>query len=360
MLQFPHQQEPEQIAPLAPYPRLFGVFQEAGDWLDRLGVRSVGALNDAIETGRLPEISLVAEALHEGRIAQIAAEIRARPIKVVLVAGPSSSGKTTFSKRLAVQLLAMGRHPFPIGLDDFFLNREATPRDEHGQLDFEHIGALDLPLLERRLLALLRGDSVEMPHYDFRAGRRRPGPTVALGDDDILILEGIHGLNPRLLPRLPKQQLYRIYVSALTQLNLNRHNRVSTTDCRLIRRLVRDTRTRGYRPRQTIGRWPSVERGEKRDIFPFQENADAIFNAALVHELAVLRPFAEPLLLQIRPEDPEFVEANRLLSLLQWFQPATPEPVPDNSILREFIGGSILERFRLWTDRDYEPSQANG
>ncbi len=358
MLQFPHQHEPGRIAALAPYPKLFSVFQEAGDWLNRLGVRSAGALNDAIEAGRLPEVSLVAEALHEGRIAAIAREIAARDVRVVVVAGPSSSGKTTFSKRLAVQLLAMGRRPFPVGLDDYFLDREDTPKDEHGNYDFEHIGAVDLGLVESHLLALLEGRTVALPHYDFRAGRRRPGTTARLRPEDVLIVEGIHGLNPLLLSGLPSERLYRVYVSALTQLNLDRHNRVSTTDCRLIRRVVRDTATRGYPARETIARWISVARGEKRNIFPFQENADAIFNSSLVHELSVLRPLAEPLLLQIRADTAEFVEVNRLLSFLQWFKPAAADVVPGNSILREFIGGSILDGFRLWPSHETGPPTA--
>jgi uridine kinase len=358
MLQFPHQHEPLRIPALSPYPRLFGVFQEAGDWLNRLGVRCAGALNDTIEAGRLPEVSLVAEALHEGRIAAIAGEIAARQVRVVLVAGPSSSGKTTFAKRLAIQLLAMGRHPFPIGLDDYFLDREDTPKDEHGHYDFEQIGAVDLALVESHLLALLEGRTVDLPRYDFRAGRRQPGRAATLHPEDVLIVEGIHGLNPLLLSGLPSERLYRVYVSALTQLNLDRHNRVSTTDCRLIRRVVRDTRTRGYTTKETITRWTSVSRGEKRNIFPFQENADAIFNSSLVHELSVLRPLAEPLLLQIRPDTPEFVEANRLLSFLQWFPPAGAEVVPGNSILREFIGGSILDGFRLWPSHQTGPPTA--
>jgi len=352
MLQFPHQHEPTRIAPASPYPKLFALFEEAGRWLNRLGIRSAGALNDAIAAGRLPEVSLVAEALHEGRIAQIAGQIAATQgrVKVVLVAGPSSSGKTTFSKRLAVQLLAMGLRPYPLSLDDFFIDRDETPRGADGKPDFERLEALDLELLEAQLLELTQGGTVQLPHYDFRAGRRRRGPTVTVQDDNILILEGIHGLNPRLVPHLPPERLYRIYVSALTQLNLDRHNRLSTSDSRLIRRVVRDASTRGYTPRETISRWASVTRGEKLHIFPFQENADAIFNSALVHELAVLRPLAEPLLLQVPSDAPEYVEANRILSFLRWFQPAAPDPVPDNSILREFIGGSLLDGFRLWPE----------
>jgi uridine kinase len=350
MLQFPHQSNPNELSPITPYPKLFEVFEEAGHWLERLGIRSVGALNDGIAAGRLPEISLVAEAFHESRLARIAADIAAgrEQIKVVLVAGPSASGKTTFSKRLAVQLLAHGLRPFPLALDDYFVDRDITPRDEKGQLDYETIHALDLTLFNDNLRDLISGRTTTLPHYNFITGRGERGATVTLGPDHIVIVEGIHGLNPALVQGLPPERVYRVYVSALTQLNLDRHNRVSTTDSRLIRRIVRDAATRGYTAADTLRRWESVKYGEKQHIFPFQENSDAIFNSALVHELAVLRPLADPLLLQVRPDTPEFLEANRLLSFLQWFRPAPPDHVPDNSILREFIGGSILENFRLW------------
>jgi uridine kinase len=350
LLQFPHQGRPTEIGPIMPYPKLFQVYEEAGHWLDRLGIRGAGALNDAIAAGRVAEVSLVAEALHEARIAQIAQDIAAKGdrIKVVLIAGPSSSGKTTFAKRLAVQLLANGRRPFATGLDDYFVDRDLTPRDANGQLDYECLGAVDVALFNEHLLSLMACRPTPMPRYVFKTGRREPGLTVTLGSADIVIVEGIHGLNPALVPSLPAGCVYRIYVSALTQLNLDRHNRVSTTDCRLIRRIVRDAAQRGYTATQTLGRWDSVTRGEKLHIFPYQENSDAIFNSALVHELAVLRPLAEPLLLQVRHERAEYVEANRLLSFLQWFLPAPPDSVPDNSILREFVGGSILEGFHIW------------
>jgi uridine kinase len=352
MLQFPHQSRPAELSPITPYPKLFEVFEEAGHWLERLGIRSVGALNDAIAAGRLPEISLVAEALHESRLARIAADIAAERerVKIVLVAGPSASGKTTFSKRLAIQLLAHGLRPFPLALDDYFVDRERTPRDEHGQLDYETIRALDLELFNGNLRDLIAGRTAPLPHYNFISGRSEPGPAITLGPDHIVIVEGIHGLNPELVAGLPPERVYRVYASALTQLNLDRHNRVSTTDSRLIRRIVRDAATRGYNATDTLRRWESVKQGEKQHIFPFQENSDAIFNSALVHEIAVLRPLAEPLLLQVRPDTPEFLEANRLLSFLQWFRPAPPDHIPSNSILREFIGGSILENFRLWRE----------
>jgi uridine kinase len=360
MLQFPHQSRPTQMTAIVPYPKLFRVFAESGRWLDRLGIRNAGALNDSIEAGRLPEISLVAEALHESRIAQIAQEVASRrlSIRVVLIAGPSSSGKTTFSKRLAVQLLTLGLRPFALSLDDYFLEHDRTPRDEKGEHDFECIQALDLGLFKCQLQSLIDGCVVQLPRYVFATGQRQPGATVKLESDNIVIVEGIHGLNPDLVSGLPSDAIYRIYVSALTQLNLDRHNRLNTTDCRLIRRIVRDAATRGYNATGTLARWPSVVAGEKKWIFPFQENCDAIFNSALVHEIAVLRPLADPLLMQVQPDSAQRIEANRLLSLLEWFRPARADTVPSNSILREFVGGSILETFRTW--EQFSRQQAAG
>jgi uridine kinase len=349
VLQYPHTATPGELPRFEPYPKLFEAFAQAGAWLDTLGIRGTGALNDAMTQGRLPEVSLIGEALHEAHISRIAADIVARgdAVRVVLVAGPSSSGKTTFSKRLAVQLLASGRRPYPVALDDYFLDRERTPLDEHGERDFESLAALDVPLINEHLLALMRGHTVELPQYSFLTGtRQHPGIAVTLGSRDIVIVEGIHGLNPKLVPSLPHHAVYRVYVSAITQLNLDRHNRVSISDTRLIRRIVRDAGSRGYSAAETLRRWDSVQRGERAHIFPFTENSDAIFNSSLVHELSVLRPQAEPLLLQVRPDTKEYREANRLLSFLQWFRPAGHEVVPDNSILREFIGGSMLENFR--------------
>jgi uridine kinase len=349
MLQFPHRGRPHELDPIAPYPKLFSVFEEYGAWLDRLGIRGVGSLNDAVAGDMLPEVSLVGEALHEARIARIAADIAAQRdrVRVVLIAGPSSSGKTTFSKRLAIQLVTNGIRPFPIGLDDYFLERDRTPKDENGEYDYESLRALDVPLFNEQLIALMRGDTVELPRYNFKTGLREAGHTVTLGNDHVLVIEGIHGLNPELVPDLPPECVYRVYISALTQLNLDTHNRVSTSDSRVIRRIVRDAATRGYDATATLRRWPAVVAGEKKHIFPYQENGDAVFNSALVHELAVLRPLVEPLLLQVRPESPEWLEANRLLSFVQWFRPGRPEVVPNNSILREFLGGSVLETFKF-------------
>jgi len=266
----------------------------------------------------------------------------------VLIAGPSSSGKTTFSKRLAVQIMANGLRPYTLEMDRYFVERHLTPLDENGEYDFEALEAVDLPLFNEQLLALTSGQPVRIPHYDFISGRRSfEEHPVTLGRDQILIIEGIHGLNPRLTEALPTERLFRVYVSALTQLNIDRHNRVPTTDVRLIRRIVRDATYRGYSASQTLARWESVRRGEKRNIFPYQENADVMFNSALVYELAVLRPMAEPLLRQLEPGEPHYIEARRLLSILNWLVPMDASLVPDNSLLREFIGGSIL--------RDYVP-----
>jgi len=266
----------------------------------------------------------------------------------VLIAGPSSSGKTTFSKRLAVQLMAHGLHPYTLEMDRYFVERHLTPRDETGEYDFEALEAVDLALFNEQLLALTSGEPVRIPHYNFKTGLRSfEEEAVALSKDQILIIEGIHGLNPRLVQALPTERLYRVYVSALTQVNIDRHNRVPTTDVRLIRRIVRDAWTRGYSALDTLSRWESVRRGEKRNIFPYQENADVMFNSALLYELAVLRPMAEPLLLQIEPRQPHYIEARRLLSILGWLMTMDTRLVPDNSLLREFIGGSIL--------RDYVP-----
>jgi uridine kinase len=288
--------------------------------------------------------------LHEASIARIAGEIAAArgQIRVVMVAGPSASGKTTFAKRLWVQLLANGIRPMPISLDDYFVDREHTPRDDKGDYDYESIHALDLDAFNHDLWSLMKGEATTLRRYNFLTGRSEPGRQVTLEPDHVMIVEGIHGLNPAISRALPPSLVYRIYASALTPLNLDRHNRVSSTDVRLLRRTVRDAASRGYSALDTLRRWESVVRGEKQNIFPYQENADAIFNSSLVHELAILRPLVEPLLLQVRPDTGQFIEANRLLSFLQWVKPAPSDVVPDNSILREFVGGSILEQLSLW------------
>ena len=349
-LRFPRRHAPTQLQGTYDYPKLLNAFRQYGDWLARLGIDNVGALDDAIQTGRGHEIILVSEALHEQTISEIARQIaeRQNKLSLVLVAGPSSSGKTTFSRRLTVQLLARGISPYPLELDNYFVNRDLTPRDENGNFDFEAIETLDLSLLAEHLQLLVTGKEVEMPHYNFKAGLREPGETVQLQPGQIIILEGIHGLDPRLIPEALSGQAFRVYVSALTQLNLDRHNRVSTTDTRLIRRIVRDARERGYTAKDTISRWESVRRGEKRYIFPYQENADVMFNSALVYELAALKPFAEPLLRQVVYGTPEYIEAKRLLAFLEWFQPIDIDWIPENSIAREFLGGSILKEFTLW------------
>ncbi|GAP05760.1 uridine kinase [Anaerolinea thermolimosa] len=350
VLQFPRRHAPRELLPMPDYPKLLTSFRQYGSWLKRLGIENVGALNEAIASGRIREIILVAEALHEQQVAEIARMImeRSRSARIVLIAGPSSSAKTTTLKRLAVQLLAQGISPLPLEMDNYFVDREMTPKDENGQYDFERLEALNTKLLQEHLKRLIAGEEVQLPHYDFKLGRSRPGEVVRLEKDQMIILEGIHGMNPRLLPDFAPEETFRIYVSCLTQLNLDRHNRISTTDSRLLRRIVRDARERGYSAQATISRWESVRRGEKRHIFPYQENADVFFNSALVYELSALKKFAEPLLRQVPFGNPEYIEAKRLLAFLDWFLPVDVDLIPDNSLLREFIGGSILQEFRLW------------
>ena len=355
-INFPRRNLPTQLQPMPNYPKLLATFRQYGQWLDRLGIASVGALNDAILAGRIHEIILVSEALHEEHVADIAEQITARTnrsdpskmVRIILIAGPSSSGKTTLSKRLTIQLLSQGISPFPLEMDNYFVDREDTPQDEEGQPDFEALQAVDTHHLAQDLRRLVAGEAVRMPHYDFKSGRQHPGEVVQLHPGQLIILEGIHGLNPDLLPDFPIEQTFRIYASALTQLNLDRHNRISTTDTRLVRRIVRDARERGYTARETIQRWESVQRGEKRYIFPYQENADIMFNSALAYELSAMKPYAEPLLRQVPFGTREYIEAKRMLALLEWFQPVSSDLIPDNSILREFIGGSILKEFKLW------------
>jgi uridine kinase len=348
-LRFPRRNSPTSIQPMPRYSKLLATFQQYGAWLDRLGVANIGKLDDAIQSGSIREVILASEALHEQHVSHIAGEIASREqVRIILIAGPSSSGKTTFSKRLSIQLISRGINPFPLEMDNYFVARDATPLGEDGKPDFESIRALDTELLAADLKRLIAGERVQLPHYNFHTGNREVGDSVQLQAGQLIILEGIHGLNPALIPDLPAEQSYRIYVSCLTQLNLDRHNRISTTDSRLVRRIVRDARDRGYTAQNTIARWESVGRGEKRYIFPYQENADVMFNSALAYELAALKPLAEPLLRQVPHGTEEFIEAKRLISLLEWFLPLTADLIPDNSILREFIGGSILKDFKLW------------
>lgn len=349
-LRFPRRKSPEEILPLHDYPKLLATFRRYGDWLELLDIDSVGALNDACEDGRIEEVVLVSEALHDLHITEIARQIseRRNDIRVVLISGPSSSGKTTSSRRLSIQLLARGLQPFPLELDNYFVDREDTPKDQNGEFDFEHIDALNRSRLNGDLKRLIAGEHVVLPRYDFVSGTSKEGEGVRLEENQIIILEGIHGLNPELVPDIPQEKIFRIYISALTQLNLDHHNRVSTTDTRLIRRIVRDAHARGYSAQNTIARWESVRRGEKRYIYPYQENADVMFNSALVYELSALRPLVEPLLRQVPFGCPEYIEVKRLLALLNWFLPIGTEMIPDDSLLREFIGGSILAKFKLW------------
>jgi uridine kinase len=349
-LRYPRRHRPNELLPMPDYPKLLGTFLEYGDWLAKLEIENVGSLNEAIDAGRAAEIVLVSEAFHEQRLAQVAGQIADQigHARLILVAGPSSAGKTTFARRLMVQLLALGISPFSLELDNYFLDRSKTPLDENGQPDFETIEALDLPLIADHMSRLIRGEEVQLPLYNFKTGMSGAGDVIQLRDGQPIILEGIHGLDPRLIPANLQKEVFRIYISALTQLNLDRHNRVSTTDTRLIRRIVRDARERGYSAAQTISRWESVRRGEKRHIFPFQENADVMFNSALVYELAALKPQAEPLLRQVQYGTPEYIEAKRLLAFLEWFLPLDISLVPGTSLMREFLGGSILRNFRIW------------
>ncbi len=359
LLRFPRSpwgraENPFQLPPVTPSDKLVRIFHEYREWMTTIGLRDLGSLNEAVQNGRITEMILVSEALHERRIAHIGSLVaeswrasdRER-IRVVFVAGPSSSGKTTFAKRLGIQLLSYGIRPYALSLDNYFVDRDKTPRDEEGNYDFEALEAIDLARFNEQLAALLAGQEVTLPRYNFVTGRSEVGDTVRLASNQVLIIEGIHGLNPALTERIPAPSALRVYVSVLAHLNLDRHNRVSTSDVRLLRRIARDHRHRGYTAADTLRNWPNVRRGEERYIFPFQENADVIFNAALLYELSVLRPVVEPLLLQIEWDTPAYVEARRLLALLRWVRPADAALVPDNSIIREFIGGSILRRFRL-------------
>lgn len=353
ILRYPTAEAPHTIPPLAQaMTKISMIFTEAETWLQRIGVEDIGKLNRLIRADQVQELILVAEARHEQEIARIAGEIYRRHheqgARLVLIAGPSSSGKTTFSKRLAIQLLAFGLRPFTLELDMYFVDRELTPRDETGNYDFEALEAINLPLFNDQLLKLIEGQEVRLPTFDFKLGKSLEGRVGRLTANQVLICEGIHGLNPQLVTQIPNEKIFRVYVSALTQLNIDAHNRIPTTDVRLLRRICRDAVQRGYSAAATIDRWDSVRRGEKRNIFPYQENADVIFNSALVYELAALRPLVEPLLLQVEYGTPAHVEANRLLLFLRWVQAFTLGQqglIPDTSLLREFIGGSILNDY---------------
>ena len=347
-LHFPRRHTPTEFEPMGSYPKLLAAFRQYGDWLSRLGIDNVGALNAAIHAGRAEETVLVSEALHEGLVSQIATQIAQRDAGIVLIAGPSSSGKTTFSRRLSVQLLAHGHAPFPLELDNYFIPRNQTPLGADGKPNFEALEALNLTLLAKHLEQLINGQTVQLPRFNFKTGKVEKGDIAHLQRGQILLLEGIHGLNPRLIPARLAGRAFKIYVSALTQINLDRLNRVSTTDTRLVRRIVRDARERGYSAEQTIDRWESVRRGEKEYIFPYQENCDVMFNSALVYELSALKPLAEPLLRQVPHGTLAFIEAKRLLAFLEWFAPIDANLIPANSIVREFLGGSSLKDFKVW------------
>ncbi|MCB5576644.1 nucleoside kinase [[Ruminococcus] gnavus] len=345
VLQMPEQKEPEIVPPFEPQNKLFHVLKESTSWGDMQGIETVGALNDRITKGDVRETVLVQEALQEKKIAEIAATIAARPeLKFILIAGPSSSGKTTFSHRLSVQLRACGLVPHPIAVDNYFVEREENPVDENGDFDFECLEAVDVELFNRQLGDLLAGKEVVLPRFNFVTGHKEYGPDVKkLGKNDVLVIEGIHCLNPKLTQSLPDENKFKIYISALTQLNIDEHNRIPTTDGRLLRRIVRDARTRGASVARTINMWSSVRKGEEKNIFPYQEEADVMFNSALIYELAVLKPYVEALLFGVDRKAPEYVEAKRLLKFLDYFVGIGSENVPTNSLLREFIGGGCFQ-----------------
>ena len=340
----PDRKTPDVLHRFTPSDKLFATLSESTEWGRRMDLETVGALNDRIAKGDMSHLILIQEALQEKKIAEIAAQIAARKnARFVMIAGPSSSGKTTFSHRLSVQLEAIGLKPHPIAVDNYFVNRVDSPRDEYGNYNYEILECLDVELFNRDMTGLLEGKRVELPYYNFKKGvREYKGNFLQLGEGDILVIEGIHCLNDRLSYTLPADSKFKIYISALTQLNIDEHNRIPTTDGRLLRRMVRDARTRGSSAQETIRMWPSVRRGEEENIFPFQEEADAMFNSALVYELAVLKQYAQPLLFAIPKDSEEWLEAKRLLKFLDYFIGVSSEDIPKNSILREFIGGSCL------------------
>ena len=332
------------VEPLVTSNKLFHTLDDSREWSKMLGIGTIGSLNDAIAAGRGQEIMLLQEALMEQKIGNLAAQIASDDKKkFVMIAGPSSSGKTSFANRLSIQLIAKGRKPHPLSLDDYYVDREFCPKNPDGSFDFECLESIDIKLFNEDMNRLLKGEAVDMPSFNFKTGKREyRGRKLVLGADDILVIEGIHGLNDRLSQLIPPEHKFKIYISALTQLNIDEHNPLSTTDERLIRRIVRDARTRGTNAMETIAMWPSVRKGERENIFPFQEQADVMFNSALVYELAVLKVYAEPLLFGIERDCPEYLEAKRLLKLLDYFLPMPADGIPNNSLLREFVGGSCF------------------
>ena len=345
LLRLPSRQHPDELGEMTHQDKMFNIFKEHHQWQDILGIRTVGDLNEVIQAGHAPTLIQISEALQEKKIACIADEIAHRKgIKLVLIAGPSSSGKTTTCKRLSVQLAVNGIRPVNISLDDYFLDRDQTPLDEKGDYDFEHLHALNLPLLNEQLTALFRGEAVELPRYNFQKGKSEmSGKVLQLKGNEVLVVEGIHALNPELTADIPKDQIFRVYASALTTILLDNHNYIPTTDNRLLRRIIRDNKYRGVDARETIRRWPSVRAGENRWIFPYQENADAMFNTAMLFELAVIKRQAEPVLEQVPENCPEYAEAYRLLKFLRYIKPIPEDQIPPTSLLREFLGGSSFK-----------------
>ena len=345
LLRLPSSQHPDELGEMTHQDKMFSIFKEHHQWQDIIGLRTVGDLNEAILNGHSSHLIQVSEALQEKKIGKIADEIAKRKgIRLVLIAGPSSSGKTTTCKRLSIQLVTNGIKPIGISLDDYFLDREKTPLDEKGDFDFEHLHALNLPLFNEQLNALFNGEEVELPRYDFPTGKSvKSGKKLKLHDDEVLVVEGIHALNPELTAQVPNEQIFRVYASALTTILLDNHNYVPTTDNRLLRRIIRDYKYRGVSALDTIHRWPSVRAGENKWIFPFQENADAMFNTAMLFELAVIKSQAEPLLEQVPENCPEYAEAYRLLKFLRYIKPIPEAHIPPTSLLREFLGGSSFE-----------------
>ena len=344
VLILPEAKAPDVLPEFRPQEKIFQVQKDSEEWGRKLVMSTVGEVNDEIVSQGIQNILLMQEAIQESGIARIAEQIvEAGNKKFVMIAGPSSSGKTTFSHRLSIQLAAHGMKPHPIAVDNYFVNREHTPLDEFGEKDYECLEAIDVEQFNKDMLTLLNGERIELPVFNFKTGQREyKGDFLQLGKEDILVIEGIHGLNDKLSYALPKESKFKIYISALTQLNIDEHNRIPTTDGRLIRRIVRDARTRGTSASETIARWPSVRRGEEKNIFPYQEEADVMFNSALIYELACLKVYAEPLLFGISKEEPEYLEANRLLKFFDYFVAVPSEEVPNNSLLREFIGGSCF------------------